>query len=205
MQLFTVKELAPIVGMPESSLAHFLKEDEKKRFFGGIGLPALYPEESIPLFRALKQLRDEKILKPQNWWELRHLITERAGQNPISISGSGALTLPETQNLFLNFGPQDLTAIVQQAIRQGVAEALEEHHRRNPPTEPPEELLTSAQAATLLKCSPRSIRCTTGLLPARKGRQNLYLMSEIQDYLRSLRHRPDQPQIPPPPDPNRPD
>jgi len=203
MKQYTLKEISERTGISTSTLRDYLDTDEKKRFWGVHGNPPLYPESALALFDSLKELREQKIIKPQNFLELRHLITEHSGEIGKRDSRSGALVVPDSENAILDMTAERLADVIANAVRYAVSEALQADRLQHAPA-PPDEILTAQEVADIVKCHPGNIRRSTGLLPVKRGR---YRASDVYRYIQALepqqprvRRRP-APALPPAPEP----
>jgi len=185
----TMMDIVRATGMNRSALIRYLQIPENRRLLGAEGDPPTYPEENINIFHRLHLLHEAGTVKPLTLAGTFDVLFRDDQSLPVRFPNTEPDTLAQGTHIEAQFLPDTPEGIT---LLREMVELLRLTSR--------DELLTTQQAATVLKCHPSNIRRTTGLTPARKGRPNLYLMSEIQAYLRSLRHRPDAPLLSPPPD-----
>lgn len=188
MERLSAAEIARITHIHPSALKRYLVVPANRTLFGVGDDPPTYPAKNLPLFRRLAELHEAEMVTPKTLSSLWSVLSQApgpqieprtAGTEPVTgpqfdprslVPSAQVPTTPESQQAFIA------------AMQQAFLAALEADRAAHS-TPPQDELLTAQEAAGRLKCSPRSIRRVTGVLPVRRG---LYRESDILHYIRAL-------------------
>ena len=179
LALLTLTEISKNLGVSYDRLLGFANAPGVKDAIGAQSVRGVkgvrYPYDAQEWFANLIRAQDEGLVEPKNAgaWLSK---TRRDVPNGVIAHSTND---PHSANRPMAELPiDDFQTRAKQAIKEALVEVIQES-RMLP--EPDDELLTSDQAAGILKCSPNSVR--RYVPPVRRGR---YRRSDVLRYIRQL-------------------